>query len=180
MSDDDSAIMIVDAELTCSEHELAVLALLDAYASDPTGGGQPLGEDVRTRLIPALREHPTTVILLAFDGTRPVGIATCFRGFSTFAARPLLNLHDLAVIPEYRRRGVGRQLLAAVEDKARSLGCTKVTLEVLEANPAAAALCGDGVRVADLLQRLRARTLLDEVTLTLRILAAVRRLRAAQ
>ena len=102
----------------------------------PPGGGQPLGEDVRTRLIPALREHPTTVILLAFDGTRPVGIATCFRGFSTFAARPLLNLHDLAVIPEYRRRGVGRQLLAAVEDKARSLGCTKVTLEVLEANPA--------------------------------------------
>ena len=27
-------------------------------------------------------------------------------------------------------------LLAAVEEKARALGCTKVTLEVLEANPA--------------------------------------------
>jgi GNAT superfamily N-acetyltransferase len=138
MSDDGATITIVDAELTCPEHESAVLAMLDAYASDPQGGGQPLEDDVRQRLVPALREHPTTVILLAFDGPRPVGIAACFRGFSTFSARPLLNLHDLAVIPEYRGRGVGRRLLAAVEEKARSLGCTKVTLEVLEANPARA------------------------------------------
>lgn len=138
MSNDGSTITIIDAELTCPEHETAVLELLDAYASDPQGGGQPLGEDVRARLIPALRDHPTTVVLLAFDGPRPVGIATCFRGLSTFSARPLLNLHDLAVIPEYRRRGVGRKLLAAVEEKAGSLGCTKVTLEVLEANPARA------------------------------------------
>jgi GNAT superfamily N-acetyltransferase len=91
---------------------------------------------VRERLVEGLREHPTTVILLAYDGPRPVGIATCFRGFSTFAARPILNLHDLSVIAEYRGRGIGRKLLAAVEDKARELGCAKVTLEVLEANPA--------------------------------------------
>jgi GNAT superfamily N-acetyltransferase len=136
MSDEISAITIVDAELTCPEHEAAVLEMVDAYARDPSGGGQPLAEDVRARLIAGLREHPTTVILLAFDETRPVGIAACFRGFSTFEARPLLNLHDLAVVPEYRGRGVGRRLLAAVEEKARALGCTKVTLEVLEANPA--------------------------------------------
>jgi GNAT superfamily N-acetyltransferase len=110
--------------------------MLDAYASDPMGGGAPLADDVRERLVSGLREHPTTVILLAFDGAKPIGIATCFRGFSTFAAWPLLNLHDLAVIPEYRGCGVGRKLLAAVEEKARALGCTKVTLEVLEANPA--------------------------------------------
>lgn len=136
MSDTGAEITVVDAELTCLEHEVAVMEMLNAYAGDPQGGGQPLDDDVRSRLIPALREHPTTVILLAFDGPRPIGIATCFRGFSTFAARPLLNLHDLAVIPEYRGRGVGRRLLAAVEGKARELGCNKVTLEVLEANPA--------------------------------------------
>jgi GNAT superfamily N-acetyltransferase len=131
-----STIAIVDAVLTRPEHQDAVRELLDAYASDPMGGAQPLDDDVRERLVPALREHPTTVILLALDGDRPVGIATCFRGFSTFAARPLLNLHDLSVIAEYRGQGVGRKLLAAVEDKARELGCVKVTLEVLEANPA--------------------------------------------
>src|SRR5262245_36641587 len=136
MSQLDSTVEIVEADLTLAEHQRAVCEMIDAYARDPMGGGQPLAADVCERLIPELREHPTTVILLAFDGTRPVGIAACFRGFSTFAARPLLNLHDLAVIPEYRRRGVGRQLLEAVEEKARALGCSKVTLEVLEANPA--------------------------------------------
>ncbi len=136
MSVRDSTIEIVEADLARAEHQRAVREMLDAYARDPQGGGQPLGDDVRERLVPALREHPTTVILLAYDGERPVGIATCFRGFSTFAARPLLNLHDLAVIPEYRGNGVGRMLLAAVEKEARGLGCCRVTLEVLEANPA--------------------------------------------
>jgi GNAT superfamily N-acetyltransferase len=136
MSPHSLAIEIVEADLARPEHQRAVCEMLDAYARDPMGGARPLAADVLERLVPALREHPTTVILLAYDGARPVGIAVCFRGFSTFAARPLLNLHDLSVIPEYRGRGVGRQLLAAVEAKARSLGCAKVTLEVLEANPA--------------------------------------------
>lgn len=90
--------------------------------------------EVCERLVPALRAHPTTVILLAYDGPAAVGIATCFLGFSTFSARQLLNLHDLAVVPSHRGEGVGRQLLAAVEAKARELGCCKVTLEVQENN----------------------------------------------
>jgi ribosomal protein S18 acetylase RimI-like enzyme len=63
-----------------------------------------------------------------------VGIATCFLGFSTFAARPLINVHDLAVLPEHRGRGIGRGLLEAVEHCARERGCAKVTLEVQENN----------------------------------------------
>jgi GNAT superfamily N-acetyltransferase len=136
MSLTNSKIEIMEADLARPEHQRAVCAMLDAYARDPMGGGRPLEDDARERLVPGLREHPTTVILLAFDGARPVGIATCFRGFSTFAARPLLNLHDLAVIAEYRGRGVGRLLMTAVEEKARSFGCCRVTLEVLENNPA--------------------------------------------
>jgi ribosomal protein S18 acetylase RimI-like enzyme len=58
-------------------------------------------------------------------------------GYSTFRARPLLNLHDLAVQPEARERGVGGALLAAVESHARALGCCKVTLEVREDNASA-------------------------------------------
>ncbi len=61
-------------------------------------------------------------------------LATCFRGFSTFAALPILNISDLAVLPEYRGRGFSRSLLAAVEKKARALGCCKITLEVQENN----------------------------------------------
>src|SRR6185295_11111428 len=84
--------------------------------------------------IPALREQPNALVLLAYKDARVVGIATCFLGFSTFAARPLLNVHDLAVLPDCRGRGVGRALLGAVDDAARERGCVKVTLEVQENN----------------------------------------------
>jgi GNAT superfamily N-acetyltransferase len=57
-------------------------------------------------------------------------------GFSTFYARPLVNVHDLSVLAAHRGQGVGRQLLAAVEAEAQRLGCCKLTLEVLERNPA--------------------------------------------
>jgi GNAT superfamily N-acetyltransferase len=129
-----AAITIVEADLSRDEHKRAVATLTDAYARDPMGNGGPLAADVLDRLIPALRAHPTTLVFLAYAGAEAVGIATCFLGFSTFHARPLVNVHDLAVLPAHRGHGVARQLLEAVERKARALGCCKLTLEVLENN----------------------------------------------
>ena len=114
--------------------------VLDSYASDPVGGGRPLSPEVRRRLVPALREHSTALVLLALDEERPVGIAVCFWGLSTFQARPLLNVGDIAVLPEWRGRRVGRALLEAVEARARSRGCCRLTLEVQEDNRRALAL----------------------------------------
>jgi ribosomal protein S18 acetylase RimI-like enzyme len=134
------AVEIVEADLGRPDHQEAVLALTDAYAIDPMGGGEPLAKEIRDRLIEGLRNHPTTLILLAYVDGVPAGIATCFLGFSTFAARPLLNVHDLAVSPEHRGRRVGAELLADVERKARALGCCKITLEVGDANARAQSL----------------------------------------
>jgi GNAT superfamily N-acetyltransferase len=127
-------IAIVEADLTRPEHVRDVVTLTEAYALDPMGNGGPLAPEVVARLIAGLRDHPTTLIFLAYAGGEAVGIATCFRGFSTFQARPLINIHDLAVLPAHRGRGVGPRLLAAVERKARDLGCCRLTLEVLENN----------------------------------------------
>ena len=124
----------LQADLERAEHQEAVLGLVDAYSRDPMGDGAPLAPEVRARLIPGLRQHPTTLVFLAYDGTLPVGVAVCFLGFSTFAARPLVNLHDVCILPTHRGRGAGRGLLAAVEAKARELGCCKLTLEVLDQN----------------------------------------------
>jgi ribosomal protein S18 acetylase RimI-like enzyme len=135
-----AAVEIVEADLDRPDHQQAVLDLTDAYAADAMGSGRPLPTVVRAALVPGLRNHPTTLIFLAYQAVRPIGIATCFRGFSTFAARGLVNVHDLAVLPGYRGRGVGRELLAAVERKARALGCCKLTLEVQEGNRRARAL----------------------------------------
>jgi GNAT superfamily N-acetyltransferase len=127
-------IRIVEADLDRPEHQRAVLELTDAYSRDPMGDGHPLSAEVREALIPGLQRHPTTLIFLAYDGTDAVGIATCFLGFSTFSARPLINIHDLGVLPTQRGRGISRQLLAAIESKARALGCCKLTLETQENN----------------------------------------------
>ena len=112
----------------------AVLAMVDAYSRDAMGDGKPLDPDVRAQLIAGLRRHPTTLIFLAFDGDQPIGVAVCFIGFSTFAAKPLINIHDFVVLPTSRGKGIGRQLLEAVETKAKQLGCCKLTLEVMDKN----------------------------------------------
>ena len=130
----ESAIEIVQADLSRPDHQRCVLELIDAYAKDPMGNGTPLPAEVKKALIPGLQKHPSALILLALCANQAVGIAVCFIGFSTFAARPLINIHDLAVLPGLRGNGVGRQLLDAVERKARSMNCCKVTLEVLENN----------------------------------------------
>lgn len=122
--------IVVEANLDDPQHQQAVLEMVDAYARDPMGRGAGLPEEVLRDLIPGLRRHPTTLVFLALSGSRPVGIAVCFVGFSTFAARPLINIHDLAVVPEHRGRGVGRRLLEHIEARGRALGCAKLTLEV--------------------------------------------------
>lgn len=108
--------------------------MTNAYAQDVMGNDGPLPPDVLERLIPGLHETPTTLIFLAYVEGRAVGIATCFWGFTTFAARPLINIHDICVVPEHRGKGIGQALLAAVEQKARERHCAKVTLEVQENN----------------------------------------------
>jgi len=127
-------VEIVEADLNQTKHQHAVVELIDAYAMDPMGNDKPLSAEVRRALIPGLQQHPTTVIFLAYQRDKAIGIAVCFLGFSTFAARPLINVHDLAVLPAHRGQGTGRRLLEEVERKAREIGCCKLTLEVQEKN----------------------------------------------
>ena len=131
------SIDILEADLNRPDHQDAIVALINAYAADPMGNGKPLSDETRRTLIPGLRQLPTTMIFLAYQEGRAIGIAVCFTGFSTFAARPLVNIHDLAVLPANRGQGVGRRLMESVEQKARELGYCKITLEVAENNPKA-------------------------------------------
>ena len=122
------------ADYSATADRTALLDLLDAYAQDPMGGGEALPADVRARLCDDLARHPLAVSFIAWLGDQPVGLANCFEGYSTFKARPLLNVHDMVVHPAHRARGIGQALLAACEDHARERGCCKLTLEVLFGN----------------------------------------------
>lgn len=133
------AVRIVATDLADLAHAAAFVALLDAYARDPMGGGTGLPEAVRAALPQRLAGRTGFVSFIAFAGDEAVGLINCFEGFSTFAAQPLLNVHDIAVLPTHRRRGIARALIAAAEEAARQRGCCKLTLEVLSSNHAAMA-----------------------------------------
>lgn len=111
-----------------------LLRMLNVYAFDEQGGGEELADYTKQNLVAELRKSPIAVSFLAYKDEEPIGLANCFYGFSTFSAKPLLNVHDLAVKDGHRGLGVGTKLLQAVEDEAKSEGCCKVTLEVLEQN----------------------------------------------
>lgn len=114
--------------------------LLDYYARDPMGGGKPLAEGVRSRLADRLAEQPHAFSLVAYVDVEPAGLANCFVGLSTFAAKPLVNIHDLIVKSDFRGRGIAKALFAEIEAIASAKGACKVTLEVLSGNEPAKAL----------------------------------------
>jgi ribosomal protein S18 acetylase RimI-like enzyme len=133
----ESPVEIFRADLADPRHAQWIVELTDIYSRDILGNGQPLPAHVLEELVPGLRAQPTTVVFLAATAgpeSVPVGIATCFGGFSTFAARPLINIHDIFVDHAFRNRGIAKRLIQAVEDHARASDCCKLTLEVLENN----------------------------------------------
>lgn len=115
-------------------HREALVVLLDAYARDPMGGGEGLTQEVKDRLCDDLAARPTAASFIAWLDGAPVGLINCMEGYSTFKAQPLMNIHDIAVLPAHRGAGVGQALLAAAEQHARNRGCCKLTLEVLTGN----------------------------------------------
>ena len=132
-----TALRICRADYTSPLHARAVVMLLDAYASDPAGGGEPLGDFAKANLIDQLAARPQAFSVLAFDGDQPVGLVNCIEGFSTFACKPLVNVHDVAVLASHRGRRVAGQMLALCEVIARERGACKMTLEVLQGNRSA-------------------------------------------
>lgn len=118
-------------------HARALVELLDTYARDPAGGGHALDDFARSHLVACLAARPQAFSVLAFDGETPVGLVNCMEGFSTFACRPLVNVHDVVVLASHRGLRVGEQMLQLVEQVARERNACKLTLEVLSGNTSA-------------------------------------------
>jgi ribosomal protein S18 acetylase RimI-like enzyme len=137
------SVQVTLADLNSLADQDAVIALLDMYCRDPFGASKPLPDETKERLIAGLREC-RGICFLASEGNPAVpsefiGLALCLPSFSSFRARPVLNIHDIAVAPSHRGKRVGQALLKAVEDEARRRGCCKVTLEVRSDNAVAMA-----------------------------------------
>jgi ribosomal protein S18 acetylase RimI-like enzyme len=127
-------LQILPVDYQSVHHRAALVMLLNAYAEDPMGGGEALSAEVKATLCDALAQRPTAASFIAWLDDAPVGLVNCLEGFSTFKAKPLMNIHDIAVLPGHRGKGIGQALLAAAEQHAHQRGCCKLTLEVLTGN----------------------------------------------
>jgi len=132
-------IEVIQADYQNEQHTTDLLFLLNDYAMDVMGGGEPLSEYTQQHLIENLKQQSNVFTVLAYVDGKPAGIANCVVGFSTFAAKPLVNFHDVSVVKAFRRQGITNLLFDKVEQIAKDMGCCKLTLEVLQGNDVAKA-----------------------------------------
>jgi len=78
--------------------------------------------------------NPFYFCLIAEHDEQPAGFALYFFNYSTWAGRPGLYLEDIFVQPEFRRLGIGQELLRRVAAIAVEKGCARLNWEVLDWN----------------------------------------------
>lgn len=125
---------LVTVDYKNDEHGRDLLWMLNNYAESEEGGAQPLADYTKRHLISELASRDGAVSILYYIGGRVVGLLNAFEGFSTFSAKPLYNVHDLAVVKSEQGQGIAGTLLGALADLAKDKGCCKLTLEVLSNN----------------------------------------------
>ncbi|PKF61462.1 GNAT family N-acetyltransferase [Psychromonas sp. psych-6C06] len=125
---------IVEADLTNEAHANAYLTLMSHYACDPMGGAEDLSDFAKQNLVSTLLKRSDVVILLVFKDKQPAALLTAIEGFSTFACKPLFNIHDVAVFKEFRGLGLTTLLFTEIEKIAKQRDYCKITLEVLSGN----------------------------------------------
>ena len=72
-------------------------------------------------------------LIADYDG-QPAGFAFYFFNYSTWVGRPGIYVEDLFVLPQFRRLGIGRELLKQVAAIAIENGCQRLQWEVLDWN----------------------------------------------
>lgn len=116
------------------DHLSSLATLICHYMEDPMGNVEPLNKLQQLRMVDGLANHPKAFVLFAILGEEIVGLTVCFENFSTFRARPYINIHDLIVQQQHRGKGIGRALLKEVENIAQERRCCKLSLEVRDDN----------------------------------------------
>jgi GNAT superfamily N-acetyltransferase len=119
-------------------HEADALVSAYDWLFAPPGAQPPQwdGERAAGRLREAIASGAAEV-LVADAGGAVVGICTVYLDLDSVRFGQRSWVEDLAVDPEHRSRGVGKQLLDAAKDWARSRGATHLELDSGEARAAA-------------------------------------------
>jgi len=133
-------LSIVQVDLQNQQHCAQVVKLLNDYMNDPMGNNRPMPAGLAPQIISGLKEHSGFLGFFVMADDQFAGLANCNISFSTFQARPLINIHDFIVAPECRNMGAGHFLLRGVINYASQNGYCRVNLEVREDNVKAKSL----------------------------------------
>ena len=79
-------------------------------------------------------KDPAAEALIAEHDGEPCGMAVFFHNYSTWECSRGLYVEDIYVRPAWRRRGIGRALLARLAAIALERGCARMDLAVLDWN----------------------------------------------
>jgi ribosomal protein S18 acetylase RimI-like enzyme len=69
-----------------------------------------------------------------YDETRLIGYVSLSKESKENEADDIYEIHNLAVLPEYRRKGYGRRLLDFCKEKVKESGGGKIVLGIIEEN----------------------------------------------
>ena len=128
-------IELLIADYRNRAHGDDLVYLLDLYSRHEMGQSEPLADAVKATIVETLAGHCGAFSVLCYVDGRPAGLANCFTVLSTFAGKPLINIHDVYVHDDFRGQGLSYRLLEKVEAEARARGCARLTLEVLDPEP---------------------------------------------
>jgi len=115
---------------------LVAVRLVDAMVTEMDQlYGQAPGGGVGSGASPSDFTPPTGAFLVVYAGGKPVAGGGLKRDEDGVA-----EIKRMYVVPEARRQGLGRQLLEALEDRARELGYARIRLDTGARQPHAQAM----------------------------------------
>lgn len=138
------------------EHADAILPMMQAYYAEDGYAFDP--ERSRAALLGLLADARLGEAWLAVEDERALGYVVVCLGWSLEHRGRDAFIDELFVVPEARRRGLGRRLMALAIERCRALGVRALHLEVERANTKAQALYRD-LGFADTERRLMSKRL---------------------
>jgi GNAT superfamily N-acetyltransferase len=109
---------------------IQALAEYEKLSHQVTGSAETLAQHLEQKCVESI---------LAESNGQAIGFALFFTNYSTFLTKPGLYLEDLFVLPDHRRRGIGKALILHLAKLANERGCGRLEWSVLDWNEPAIA-----------------------------------------
>ncbi len=123
-------ITIIQAE---EKHIPILIPLLDKYR---IFYDQNSDEPAARGFLESRIKNKDSIIFIAFYEGSPAGFTQLYSSFSTVSLKPIFILNDLYVYNEFRKKGIGEELLNSAKDYCTLLDYKGLALETAINNPA--------------------------------------------